>query len=400
MSSIATFHTRSPISPPTSYTNSFHATPSAYGDAVAHLNNTTLQQIDQLVQDVEMQALVDDQTICIVVDTNILLQHLGLLQQFVRDVERAALSILVIIPGAVLNELDGQKKSDRLGWFARRASIWLLDKVKERQLGKRSVVRGQTTKETCKPSGNWRIRQPGESFGERGNDELIIDCCMYFRSKFRTCLCSADKNLCTESESEGIRSISPRSGRDLAQFLFGQDMEAFAPYEADYTGPESLEHEQDDSMDVDEEAPKLNAQQAMDLLHIQIIDHFTRLLVALVGRVGPELEDVASDGGVTASQHAPKWKNGDKPYKEWNAAECLEYLDRKKRVKKTTPRLEVFLTKPYTHGARCGREWSYEAWSTALNGLKQVGEDWDEPSIQGDLEELRRHREAVFGLSR
>jgi hypothetical protein len=69
---------------------------------------------------------VDDQTICIVVDTNILqvhaltsknqlqyliryhrLQHLGLLQQFVRDVERAALSILVIIPGAVLNELDG-----------------------------------------------------------------------------------------------------------------------------------------------------------------------------------------------------------------------------------------------------------------------------------------------------
>lgn len=177
-------------------------------------------------------------------------------------------------------------------------------------------------------------------------------------------------------------------------------MEAFAPYEADYTGPESLEHEQEDSMDVDEEAPKLNAQQAMDLLHIQIIDHFTRLLVALVGRVGPELEDVASDGGVTASQHAPKWKNGDKPYKEWNAAECLEYLDRKKRVKKTTPRLEVFLTKPYTHGARCGREWSYEAWSTALNGLKQVGEDWDEPSIQGDLEELRRHREAVFGLSR
>jgi hypothetical protein len=38
--------------------DSFHATPSAYGDAVAHLNNTTLQQIDQLVQDVEMQVAI------------------------------------------------------------------------------------------------------------------------------------------------------------------------------------------------------------------------------------------------------------------------------------------------------------------------------------------------------
>ncbi|KAJ6539459.1 PIN domain-containing protein [Mycena capillaripes] len=394
-SSMANF---SPVLPQP-YPSSFHATTS--GDTVAHLNNTTLQQIDQLVQDVEMQAPVDDSTICLVVDTNILLQHLGLLQQFVRDVEREALSMLVIIPGAVLNELDGQKKSDRLGWFARRASVWMLEKVKERQSGKRSVVRGQTTHETCKPSGNWRIRQRGEPFGERGNDALIVDCFMYFRTKFRTAMCSADRNLCIEVESENPGStITPRSGRELAQFLFGKDKD-FAPYEPDYTGIESIETE-DDGMDVDEEAPKLTPQQAMDMLHIQIIDHFTRLLVVLVGRVGPELEDVASDGGVTASQHAPKWKNGDKPYKEWNAGECLEYLDRKKRVKKTYPRLEVFLSKPYLRnvGARCGREWSYEAWSIALNGLKQIGDDWNEVSIQGDLEELTRHREAVFGLAR
>ncbi|KAJ7129550.1 PIN domain-containing protein [Mycena epipterygia] len=375
-----------------SYSYGLTSPPPAYTGAIVHLNNTTLQQIDELVQDVEMQA-VDESTTCIVVDTNILIQHLGLLQQFVRDVERAALSILVIIPGAVLNELDGQKKSDRLGWFARRASEWMLEKVKQRR-----SVRGQATQETCKPSGNWRIRQPGEPFGERGNDELILDCCMYFRTRFRTALCSADKNLCFESESQGIRSISPRSGRELARFLLGQDMNTFATYQADYTGIESLEQEQDDSMDVDEEAKKLTPPQAMDLLHLQIIDHFTRLLVALVGRVGGHaLEDIGSDGGVTASQHAPKWKNGDKPYREWNAADCLEYLDRKIRVKRTYPRLEVFLSKPYSHGARCGREWTYEAWSNALDGLKRVGEDWDERSIVYDLEELARHREAVFG---
>ncbi|KAJ7507935.1 PIN domain-containing protein [Mycena galericulata] len=379
------------------YTNSFHRTPSDSSLTVAHLNNSTLQRIDQLVQDVEMQAPVDESTTCIVVDTNILLQHLNLLQQFTRDVERAALPILVIIPGAVLNELDGQKKSDRLGWFARRASEWLLTKVKERK-----SVRGQTNSETCRPSGNWRIRQPGEPFGERGNDELILDCCIHFQNRFRTVLCSADRNLCIESESQGIRSISPRSGRELARFLLGGDMDTFAPYQADYTGFESLE--QDDSMDVDEEVQKLTPEQAMDLLHVQVIDHFTRLLVALVGRVGgTALEDWhpdSSDGGVSASRHAPRWKTGDKPYTDWTAAECLEYLDRRIPVKRTYPRLEVFLSKPYAPGTRCGREWPYEAWSTALDALKQVGDAWDEPSIQQDLEELARHREAVFGVRR
>ncbi|KAJ6485172.1 PIN domain-containing protein [Mycena vitilis] len=326
------------------------------------------------------------------------LSHLGLLQQFVRDVEKKALGLLVIIPGAVLNELDGQKKSDRLGWFARRASEWIFEKVKERRSGKRSVVRGQTEQETCRASGNWKIRQRGETFGERENDALIMDCCMYFASKFRTALCSADKNLCIESESRGIRSITPKSGHDVAQVLFGQDADAFAPYEADYTGIESIEEE--GMMDIDEEVPRLTHQQAMNRLHVQIIDHFTRLLVALVGRVGPELEDVASDGGVTASQHAPKWVSGDTPYREWSARECLEYLNRKKRIPETYPRLETFLTKPYANGARPGSQWSYEAWATALSGLKQIGEVFAEPSIVDDLEDLTRHREAVFGLGR
>ncbi|KAJ7764991.1 PIN domain-containing protein [Mycena maculata] len=384
-----------PIPPPLAYTNSesFHGSTSSS----QALNNSTLQRIDDLVQDVEMQAPVDRSTTCIVVDTNILLSHLKLLQQFTHDVERAGLSILVIIPGAVLNELDGQKKSDHLGWFARRASSWLYEKVKQRK-----SVRGQTNTETLKPSGNWRIRRPGEPFGERGNDVLILDCCMYFQSRFRTVLCSADQILCTESESQGIRSIGPRSGRELAGFLLGEDLDSFAPYQADYTGIESLQHEQDDGMDVDEEEPKLTAEQALDLLHIQIIDHFTRRLVELVGRVGgPALEDwypESTGSGVTASKHAPKWKSNNKPY---TAADCIEYLDQKKRVKKTFPKLEVFLGRPYrSPGARCGREWSYEAWSTALDALKQVGDDWNEPSFKEDLEELGGHREAVFGVRR
>ncbi|KAJ7498800.1 PIN domain-containing protein [Mycena latifolia] len=376
-----------------SYSDGPTSSSAAYTNAMVHLNNTTLQQIDQLVQDVEMQPpIVESNTMCLVVDTNILLSYLKLLQQFVRDVELAKLSILVIIPGAVLNELDGLKKSDRKGWFARRASEWMLEKVKERR-----SVRVQATQETLKPSRNWRIRQPGEPFGERGNDELILDCCLYFRRRFPTVLLSEDKNLSAEAISHDVAAIAPSSGRELAGYLLGRDMDTFAPYQADYKGIESLQQEQDDSMDVDEAEPKLTPPEAMDLLHVQIIDHFTRLLVALVGRVGgPELEDPCSDDN--ASQYAPKWKT--MPYKEWNAGDCLEYLDRRIRVKRTYPRLEVFLSKPYSPGARCGREWSYEAWSSALDGLRQIGDDWDEPSIRGDLEELARQREAVFGVRR
>ena len=109
-----------------------------------------------------------------------------------------------------------QKNRDGLAWFARRASAWLLRKVKER-----TIVKGQANEETCKASRNWKIKDPGEvrSFIhgqpfifinrgqillERRNDALIVDCCLYFwRIQRRTFLCSADKLLCFDSEKEG-----------------------------------------------------------------------------------------------------------------------------------------------------------------------------------------------------
>jgi len=122
-----------------------------------------------------------------------------MLKQFISDVERARLPVVVIIPGVVIHELDSQKHGthDSLGWFARTASTWLLEKVKERR-----SVKAQAQDETCKKSKNWKTRDPGEAFGERHNDSLILDCCMYFASKYRTALCSADKILCIECESQ------------------------------------------------------------------------------------------------------------------------------------------------------------------------------------------------------
>ena len=44
-----------------------------------------------------------------------------------------------------------------MAWFARRASSWLLKKVKERK-----SVRGQSNEETCKSTRNWKVKEPGE----------------------------------------------------------------------------------------------------------------------------------------------------------------------------------------------------------------------------------------------
>ena len=44
-----------------------------------------------------------------------------------------------------------------MAWFARRASSWLLKKVKERK-----SVRGQANEETCKSTRSWKVKEPGE----------------------------------------------------------------------------------------------------------------------------------------------------------------------------------------------------------------------------------------------
>lgn len=51
-----------------------------------------------------------------------------------------------------------QKNRDGLAWFSRRASAWLLKKIKERK-----TVRGQANEETCNRSGNWKIRGSDEA---------------------------------------------------------------------------------------------------------------------------------------------------------------------------------------------------------------------------------------------
>ena len=54
-----------------------------------------------------VQAPLSELATYFVVDTNILLHHFEVLAQFVDDVERLTLPVIVIVPGAVVHELDG-----------------------------------------------------------------------------------------------------------------------------------------------------------------------------------------------------------------------------------------------------------------------------------------------------
>ena len=167
----------------------------------------------------------------------------------------------------------------------------------------------------------------------------------------------------------------------------------------------SLEVDDEDKMEVDDEGTDLPEvlppSHALDLLHIQVIEHFTSLLVDLVGRVGgPEIHDsyYASEEGTLASRYAPQWRTQKRPYLEWTTQEALEYLADKKRMKPTSPRLEVFLSRPYLRGARRGQDWSRRDWEVGLGALEAVGEQWEEVSIGESLRVLRGHVDGIFAL--
>jgi hypothetical protein len=53
------------------------------------------------------QAPLSEHATFLVTDTNILLHHFEVLAQFVDEVERNSLPVIVIVPGAVIYELDG-----------------------------------------------------------------------------------------------------------------------------------------------------------------------------------------------------------------------------------------------------------------------------------------------------
>jgi hypothetical protein len=257
--------------------------------------------------------------------------------------------------------------------------------------------------------------------------------------KQRAFLCSADKNLCFEAESEceytlafssisrgqsysspsAIHTISPSRSRywcsqDVAQVVFGldADLTKFASRSPSYRLSSVIDShapqprfvpQDDDGMDIDDDQSSsatevLLPSHALDLLHIQVIEHFTRLLVELVGRVGDELRQKQIEGGSSVSRYAPRLPRTH--YSEWDAPQCLEYLHSKRPSPRSdSPRVETFLAQPYTRrGARRGQDWSRRDWEVALNALANIGDLWQEGYIRESCNGLKPIMEDVFGM--
>lgn len=220
---------------------------------------------------------------------------------------------------------------------------------------------------------------------------------------------------CLSNRLTAIRTISPSrsrhwGSRDIANTVFGHtlDLSKFAAHSPTYhlsaiidtSAPQSYA-EEDDSMDVDEDlsgptTEVLLPSHALDLLHIQVIEHFTRLLVELVGRVGGFADPKKIEGGAGLSRYAPKALQSN--FKDWDALQCLEYLYPLRRWhQSTSPRVEIFLSLPYTRrGARRGQDWSRRDWDCGLEALGTIGDLWQEGYIRESISWLVPNMETVF----
>ncbi|KAI9466886.1 PIN domain-containing protein [Lactarius psammicola] len=394
-----------------------HAVP---GDINA-LKDATLRRIDEVInQDVEMQPLAVE-VFYLVVDTNILLHQLDALQQFVIDIEHhLPLTLQIIIPGIVISELDRQKtRDDKVAWAARLASTWLLEKVKERRF-----VKGQTHEETCRASGKWNVNEPKGGDARRGgsemNDDLILDCCQYFARRPQqgvirhVALCSGDKNLCVKVESVGIWTFCPTNGwtsHAIATALFsGAPMVNLSDFDGQTSKSQRRTIRTDpdhkvnpallaraDAMEVDEEP--IRPSHPLDVLHLEVVEHFAQLLLGVVDRVGgPEVPWHGPQKG-QVSGHAPSWaKIG---FAEWTPRECVRYLGRKEGLRASRAeldKLENFLLYPDKRGGRKGQDWARGDWDGCVRTLEEIGKSWEDGELTESAEDLRRFAAGTFLL--
>ncbi|KAF6754505.1 hypothetical protein DFP72DRAFT_899266, partial [Ephemerocybe angulata] len=233
----------------------------------------------------------------------------------------------------------------------------------------------------------------------------------HFQRRFgagHTFLCSADNNLGIIANAQGLPIITPpRRGRwtsrDIAKSAYGMESPVVAVFsssnlaqqpaqqqrrqdaKSNSTGVagvaenpaavKAVQVEETDSMLIDDEDADALEETPLNVLHDDVREFFTRLLVDLAGRVGASgirPEDV--------SVHAPA---------TWSAAEALDYLyDHCKGIKKEmrSPAPEVFLSKRYSaRGARTGQEWSPADWRVGLENLNIVGAAFGVKDLQAYL---------------
>ncbi|KAI9027393.1 PIN domain-containing protein [Phycomyces nitens] len=149
----------------------------------------------------------------IVLDTNFLISHLGYLQSLLTKAALHPKVVTLVVPWAVVRELDGLKMSSKqktggasLGELVRTVMRFL-----ERELrNKTPCLRGQKSYEIYD-------QKTKNGLG----DDSILDCCMYFMHNLSkpVTLFSNDRNLSIKAMIHGIDAVSSETKTKMDQYL-------------------------------------------------------------------------------------------------------------------------------------------------------------------------------------
>jgi hypothetical protein len=150
-------------------------------------------------------------------------------------------------------------------------------------------------------------------------------------------------------------------------------------------------------MEVDEEP--FMPSHPLDVVHLEVVEHFSRLLLIVVDRVGgPEVpRHGPADGQV--SRHAPSWARIG--LADWTPRECVQYLGR--RVGQPGPgaaldKLENFLMYPDQRGGRKGQDWTRSDWDSCVDTLERIGRSWGDEELVESASDLKRFVRRTFLL--
>jgi hypothetical protein len=217
-----------------------------------------------------------------------------------------------------------------------------------------------------------------------------------------------------ERERLGIGTLSPTSGwtsRAFATALFaGVPMVHLNNFDgetskvqrrAHRTNPDSASKPvtlaNTDAMEVDEEP--VRPSHPLDVLHLEVVEHFSGLLLAVVARVGgPEVPWHGAPNG-RVSQHAPTWAKV--AFAEWTPRECVRYLGRKEGLQASQAKLdklENFLMYPDKRGGRKGQDWTRSDWESCVVTLEDIGRFWEDGELRESSAVLQRFTQGTFLL--
>lgn len=150
-----------------------------------------------------------------------------------------------------------------------------------------------------------------------------------------------------------------------------------------------------DAMEVDEEP--IRPSHPLDVLHLEVVEHFAQLLLGVVDRVGgPEVPWHGLPRKGQVSGHAPSWaKIG---FAEWTLRECVRYLGRTRASQAEVDKLENFLLYPEKQGGRKGQDWARGDWDQCVQTLEEIGKCWEDAELIASADDLRRFAAGTFLL--